>query len=185
MRIVVVIFVLVFVALLFLLFFPFKIRVRAHFNIVSNNGFFCVRFAFFNILCGRLRFANDFRFEIETQKTFFDIEKKISKRTELFLKHLIKQVDVMFLDFVFEGGKKDDAYITSLLCGGVQAASSALFSILKTKNVSGSFRKNVLVDFQKNAIAFSIDTAISISVFDIFKSYIFSIKNAHNKAKED
>lgn len=173
--------VLIFVLGLFALLFPFKVSVKAHLNVLSNRGFFCVKMAFLTLICGRLRLSSDLRLEFESQKTVFDVNKKLSKRAAVFLEILLKKIDVMFLDFFFEGGKKDDAFTTALICGSFQVLSSSFFSIMKTKNTSATFRKNVLINFQKDTFALSLDTAIAVSLFDVLSSFVRSGKKKYKK----
>ena len=161
----------IFLFLFILLLSPIGVDFKLYFNPLKNKNIVMVKLLFFKIL---------FLAEIENGKiniTDKKGEKKevsfsaLSKFQKVFFKGILKKIDVEKVFIVFKGGVKDDAYKTSMLCGGALSFLNILKIYLKNKN-NVTINFNIDTNYKQDILTIGANFLFEISLFAVITSFI-------------
>ena len=179
--------IILFIFLLIIFFFPFKIKMMSYFDLFRGVGFYCFSVLKFKILCGRVFFSNG-EICVQNQNNRFQQNPEDTKFFKKFFSHIYKNFYIVSFNVYYEGGIKDNAAVSAVMCGTMQIILSVVFSFLKSKNCDSAFEKFIIYCPLKNECNYVFEGTFSISIFSLLKSFIISrieLNNAvHTKYKE-
>ncbi|MGN1212739.1 MAG: DUF2953 domain-containing protein [Christensenellales bacterium] len=166
------------ILLLLLLIFVLQLTINAKlsFNIKKNCGKLELKFLNIKVLDFTLRFHLDYlQLTNKKGKNFYmplefneqTIEEYNNFQTILFKKTYFKSLSV-FLNFGF----KDDAFLTSMICGYFDIITKSLYSFLRTKKNEVEFVSKIYPNYKKNVIKFAVKAKLSMSIYDLIWSYL-------------
>lgn len=178
MRIALVVF-LVLILVYIVLALPFPIKFKCHVNGIKLLSFYSIKFWFFKVLCGKA-YIEDNKFIMQNTHNHIYSNDKNAIKQQVFLKSIIKRISVHRAELYFTGGMQDDAYVSAMLCGYVQVISSALISVIITKNPFVNIFQDIDPTFNKDNLDFSAKILLEISILDI----LIAKHNANRRFKE-
>ena len=163
-------------ALLLLLFLPVSFGFRVYFNILKNLG--VIEFSCFGIPISC--------FQASIHELAIDIIKPKGKqkrvvislvdKTAIFINHFIttlfRYININELSIFCDVGKKDDAFVASMIGGGVQNFIYSLYALMYS--IKKRFRAYTLLDFstQTSQLKFSSYIRVTTSLFFVLVSLI-------------
>jgi len=162
-----------------LLFLPLVLKCKINFDFLKNKGTLSVLFFSFIISL--------FKFKFLINKIFVkDKKKKISfiyyadltsqnKFKEIFFILLLNNLNVSNLRFMGRIGLYENAFMTSMLCSGLNIASSIGGSLLCEKKNVDKFSFAFFPDYFESNFLLGYTTSISINLFVILYCFIFAI----------
>ena len=180
MELLIVFFVLVLIMLVMV--FPFKVRFMAHFNLLKMKGFYSIKILFFKILCGMVYTANG---KIYVSNIADAITPRYtSPFMKIFVRDLIKRLNVKKIEIFFTGGFAGDSFSSALLCGSVTSFVQTFYSYLTQRYEDVKLYEDVAPTFNKDNLEATIDMVVSISLIQILIS-VFKTALKTRKAKEN
>ena len=174
------------VIVLFLLIIQINFKLRFMFNVLKNQGiikfsifnFSIIRFSF-SIEKGMIKIVNKkhkvtflpLDFQNETFQEYADFNLILFKKI-----HLNKII--LFVNF----GVSDDAFVTSIMCGGLVVCVGMLSSIVNSKKGYINFSDHIYPSYNKNRLNFSFRANVSLSLLDYFWCVMENIIKKRGKA---
>lgn len=175
--------------LLFLAFLPIKINSALYLNLLENKGAVYSALWFIPLIQDKFLIANG---EL-TAKNNFEKEKTIQLNREdediifiqIFINSYIRKIILEDIELFFDAGNKDNAFISTMIAGSLQALSSIFLNILKTKKYG--FKSSVFCNplYLKNKLTTAIFIACWTNLFDLIftlvKSKFKQLKRSSHK----
>lgn len=164
--------------LIFLLFLPIKINSALYLNLLENKGAIYCMLWFIPLIQDKFLIANG---EL-TAKNNFEREKTIQLNSEdediifiqIFINSYIRKIILQNIEFFFDAGNKDDAFISTMIAGSLQAISSIFLNILKVKKYGFKSRVFCNALYLKNKLTTSIFISCWTNLFDLIFTLIKS-----------
>ena len=144
-----------------------------HFNVLKNKGYYLLKIAFVNLLCGRVRF-NDGALEFENNNDLLFSKKENEKYLNIVFKNILKKIDVKECEVFCDYGNTSNACNTALICGGLYSFVSCLFAKLKTKFQKMYQFLDVKPNYNKDIIETTVNIEVTITIFQTVISLIKS-----------
>lgn len=181
MKIYLVVFLAV-ILFLVLLAYPIKAVAKVHVNLVNLKAFYCIKVLFIKILCGTT-YIEDNRLIIQNSHNLLYNMQNTPKQM-IIIKNIVKRISVAKMQIYFCGGIKNNAYQTAILCGYMQAITSALFGFLITKNNYINIFQDIDPQYNKDALDITIKCVLEISMLDIIGALIVSVFSYKEKLSD-
>ena len=98
---------------------------------------------------------------------------------------LFKKIYFKTIAIYFNFGLKDDAFVSTMVCGYIDVFSKIAYSFLKTKKSEVLMNLKVYPSFKNNVIKFGIKAKISLSLYDLLWSFIEAITTKFFRSKKE
>lgn len=171
------VFIIVFLSVLLfflILSIPFKLTLAVFLSTDRKQLFYSLKFAFFNVFCGRLRLEDNREITAEIYRNFI-FKDPIDKRLVPFLlNELALRLDLRNIKVYFDVGKKDDAYLTSMSCGVLQSFITGILAIIITKFPYTQLKQGFKASFKKDTFKFTLVVDFYISILDVLIAILVS-----------
>ena len=168
-----------FVWLIFcIIFFPFKSRFMAHFDLMELKLFYSAKIWRIKILCGETYYCN-LKININNSKNIFKRSYK-KKNFKTFTKNIIRKIRFTKFETYFTGGNKTDALFSAMICGSASTIIESFYAFLFTKYDGIELYKDIDPTFTENAFKLTLDSVFQISIFQIFVAWLFSFKSVRS-----
>lgn len=151
-------------------------KLKVLFNVKKNTGKLQLKFMFIKIL--------DYKISIKSQCLMLTNKKGKNKYLPIdfsqqsiqeyndFESILFRKIYFKTLSIYFNFGVKSNAFLSAMVIGYVDVFSKIFYSFFKTKKSELKMQLKVYPNFNNNVIKFGIKAKISLSVFDLFWSFI-------------
>ena len=160
----IVFFILVF--LLMIMFFPFKIRLMSHVNLITAKCFYCFKFWRLKFLCGKIVLNENGKIEMHNSNNLLSGEYDKVFVSELS-KQFLKRLDVKKMELFFTGGFVEDSYASAILCGTISSFVQTLYSFLSQRYENVKMFEDVLPTFHETNLELTFDVVVCISFFQM------------------
>ncbi len=157
--------------LLMLLFFPFKMRLMAHFNLIEMKGFYSFKAWRIKILCGKVYRDAENKFVIENTDNMVKNRYK-DKVTQKFSLLMLKLIDVKKVELFFTGGFKENSFSSALVCSAASLFVDVTYAYLSNKYISVKLIEDVKPTFDEDNFELTFDFVAAVSIFNVIKSAI-------------
>ena len=164
----IVFFILIFILLI--MFFPFKVRVAMHINLLEYKAFYCFKIWRLKFLCGKAELESG-KISVQNSNNMFskDIDADFAK---WMAKDIISRLDVKKMEIFFTGGFEEDSYASALVCGTVTSLVRAGYSVLSQQYEDVRLYEDIVPTFAESNLELTFDAAVSISIFQAIVSLI-------------
>ena len=178
-------FVLIFIAIIV---FQITLKLKVFFNIKNNIG--NLELKLFNIKVLSYKLSIKHRCLVLTNKRgknkYMPIEfsqESIQNYAD-FESILFRKIYFKKFSLFFNFGIKHNAFASAMVCGYVDILTKILYCILKTKKSEVKLKLKIYPSFESNVIKFQIKAKISLSLFDLFWSFVEAVITKHLKSKK-
>lgn len=173
------IFLIVLLIVNLILFLSLVLKCKVDYNLLENKGIIRVYFFIFTISTIKFKFlTNKILLKNKNKRVNFlyytDLASQ-NKVREIFLLLIFKNLCVRNLRFIDLVGKKENAFFTSLLSGGMNVAMSTIGCVLSEKTAIEKFSFVSFPDFFENKMLICFSTSISINLFKILYCYVSAL----------
>lgn len=156
--------------------YPFKLKAVFHINVLEDLCFLAIKVFDIKLFCARFTITKEGKFDMDK----FNKKKKKKKKDPLLLSSyfmcLAKMLHFKKLELFFTGGSSENAYYVSMLCGYVNAISSALYAVLLNKYKHIKIYSDIDPDYGQDRLELSASVVISFSLLDMIISVICAYK---------
>ena len=162
------------------------LKLKLYFNIKQNTGKLQLKFLSFTVIDYSLSFHFDYikltnrkgknsylpiEFNEQAIQEYNDFQQILFKKT--YFKNL-----TLYLNF----GIKNNAFITSMVCGYFDIITKIFYTVFKTKKNEVEFLSKIYPNYKTNVIKIAVKAKLSISIFDLIWSYFESKLTLKNKS---
>ena len=160
----------IFMFILLVVTYPFKISWYFHINLLNNIGFVVFKVLFIRLMCERFKIDNHFEFQTEREK----------KKNQVFFHNYIfclsKRVDVKKIDVFCDVGSEEDAYFISMLNGYIDAVLAMVSGVFLNRFKSLKIFNNVEPYYEKSILEFTGKIIVSFNLISVLLSTIMAYK---------
>lgn len=179
--------VIVILSLFLILLAPISISYKMYISVLENKGFVLVKVAGIKAFATQLEVMGGDLILTNPNGKMQKIKiKKPSSFQNAFIFNLVKELDLTKLIVYFGCGIKNDAFLTSMSCGIVEALFCAGGKILKDKNNAFIFYQ-IEPNYNKDDLWIALDGTIMVCIlavlFVLIKS-IFTNKGVKNERRK-
>ena len=162
------------------LWFPVRTKGVFHANLLKREAFLSIKILFVNI-SAKFYFLPNGKFSaIHNADMVLKMDTgKIDGMT--FAKEMAQRMKINELDFVVDGGKQDDAYLTAMAISSASALVETLVSVFKPK-IENS-RIKIVPSYQSSEFMVSARINVGIRVKDALISYLKAKKEKQKGAQ--
>ena len=182
-----VVLIIVTLALMLVLTYPFKLKANTHIDVFNNVGFVACKIAGIKVLCLKFKLRQDGKFDIERNKKKRK-KKKNKTLSHYYFKTLASRVHFKKIDIIIDIGIKDEVLGSTMVSGYIGVFLSAITACLLNNNKHLRVFNSVLPCYEKDVIEFTGLGVISFSLADMmisilhayveYKDYKRRVKNA-------
>ena len=170
-----------------ILFLPIFFKCKINFDFCNNKGVLSIFFFSFNIALFKFSFLINKIYIKEKKKRisfiyYSDLTNQ-NKLREIFFILLLNNVDIKNLRFISKVGVKENAYISSLLCAGLNIVSSIFFNFLIEKKNIDKIMFAIFPNYYKSDFLLCFTTSVSINIFMIIYCFVLSLSIKLRKEK--
>ena len=151
-------------------------RLKVFFNIKSNTGKLQLKFINIKVF--------DYKISLQSQCLCLTNKKGKNKYLPIELSQqsiqnyadfesiLFRKIYFKTVAVYFNFGVKSNAFLSAMICGYVDVFSKIFYSLFKTKKSELIMQLKIFPSFNNNVIKFGFKAKISLSVLDLFWSFI-------------
>lgn len=167
-----------FLVLLVLCVVQLTVKLKIFYNLNNNSGRVVVKMAFLKVVDKKIKFCHGcLRLTDKKNKNTYiplefnkqTIEQYSNFQDILFRKTYFKNISV-FCNF----GLKHNSFGTAMFCGCFDVLTKLLYSVFKTKKEETEFVSKIYPNFNSSVIKIGFKVKISLSVYDLFWSFLES-----------
>ena len=175
----------IFISLIFIIFvvlLPIKAQAKFVLDIESKSVYFVVLGAGLSLVKGKVYLLENFTTSVITDKIFFMNMKQSNIEKYFILKALLKKIKIGEVVLLTDAGVQDDAFLTSMIVGSVNAFFASLAPLTRYKKI----KYNVKVEpmYKDTNLNVAGETTIKITIFNLIKAIITSKVKTKNYEKE-
>lgn len=171
-----------FIALLLLcvVLFPFKIRVLAHFNLLSLKGYYSLKIWRFKILCGKIEQGENGELQVTNANNILkgDFNNPFVKKLS---KEILDKIDVKKFEIFFTGGFVNDSYSSAIMCGTMSSVIRSIYGYLSLMYEDVELYEDINPTYNESNLEFTVSGVFSVSLFKLFVAVI----GANIKSKKE
>lgn len=171
------------VLIMLIMFFPFKVRMMSHTNLIELNCFYCFKLWRLKFLCGMAKLDKKGEIEVENSNNLFDgdIDKLFAKKLVIVL---MEKINVKKIELFFSGGFVEDSYTSALVCGGVTSIVKSLYGYFSQRYDNVKMYEEITPTFHETNLELTFDIVISVSIAQVLSS-VFKANKQKNKILEE
>lgn len=177
-------YIIAFFILLFMIQLTLKLKVL--FNIKNNEGKLQLKFINIPVLNYKISIISQcLKITNKNGKSKYMpliLDQQSIKDYTDFESILFRKIYFKTVSVYFNFGIKSDAFVSAMVCGYIDIFSKILYTLLKTKKNEVLAKLKIYPTFNKNVIKIGIKAKISLSIFDLFWSFIEAILTKQIKA---
>lgn len=170
----------VFIFLLLIIFYPFKIKAMFHVNLFKNVGFVVIRIFGINVFGARFNISDNGKFDVKRMKKKSHNNKN-KKLTKEYFKCLAKEVDVKKIELIIDLGIEKDAYKTAMFCGELHSFASILYAYALRKYKHINILSFIEPKYSEDVLEASGAFVASLCLMDMIKSICCALKKVKKK----
>lgn len=165
----------VIILIIFLLVFPFKIRILAHVNLLELKGFYSGKVAGIKIIEGII--FSDSTGKLEMKNSANLLSKNIDENfTKCFGEEIIKKIYVNDAEVFIVSGFVEDSYLSAILSGGISAIIKSVYSFLSFEYEDSKLVCDIKPVFDESKFELSVKFVASITLFKTIVALLKSFK---------
>lgn len=176
---------------------PIRVGVEGHVDFFDNDGFFSLKLFSLELLYGEIRFeSNDIKhnnliINIGKSKKESEIHLNADKNDDKSIANMkmppiAKYLLIRKLGFDVRIGKRDDAFFSTMLLGGVKIFLYSVLSFIKSRFPSVEIDEQFSPEYNEDKLESDFFGIIELSIADIIISLISSkFSSKKNKRKQE
>ncbi len=162
--------------IILLLFLPVVLELRITYNVLTNTGVISVYLYKFNLIYYIFEIKHNeisIKDKDNTQEKKLDLNGPEIEFYKNFVKEVMDKLRLRFLDIFYNIGV-EDAFLTSMVCGYINAVCLMLFSKIKNSKPTAKLGLYDTAGYNQREVVVVANTNVSISLFDLVYSLILS-----------
>lgn len=176
------------IIVVFLLFFPIKIKAKVVFNFLTNGGFISLFLFGFNAFLGKIKILPTKLAILSKKKLsylYFFGNKTQEDFGEMFYTNLLQSIKLNDLRLIGKFGLFANCLFTSLSCGGVMMGGGIAYSLLSSFRGRVPSSIKIFPDYRDNTILLCFTSSIKLNLFVILKAFIQTICDFIKRSKKN
>ena len=151
------------------------VKGKLYFNVYKNNGKLQMKFLNITIINYTISFHTDY-IKLTNKKgknSYLPLEfnQQTIEEYNNFQEILFKKTYFKNVSFYLNFGKKDSAFLTSMICGHFDLITKIFYCIFKTGKNEVEFNSKIYPNFKTNVIKIGVKAKLSLSIYDLLWSY--------------